>query len=41
MRRGPMRVVFSEPIPAAGETAERLQDVVAATFRETKARYRP
>src|SRR5262249_29426639 len=40
VRRGPIRAVFSEPIPAAGETAKHLQEVVATTFRETKARYR-
>jgi 1-acyl-sn-glycerol-3-phosphate acyltransferase len=40
VRRGPIRVVFPEPIAAAGETAERLQELVATTFRETKARHR-
>lgn len=40
VRRGPVRVVFSEPIPTAGEAPARLQEIVAATFRETKARHR-
>ena len=39
VRRGAMRVVFSEPIPARGETSDRLQEAVATTFRETKARH--
>lgn len=40
VRRGPLRVVFSEPIATAGETAARLQEIVVETFRSTKSRYR-
>lgn len=40
VRKGPLRVVFSEPTNAAGETEERLQELVASTFRDTKERYR-
>jgi len=40
VRRGPMRVVFSEPIPTAGEADERLREVVSGTFRALKERYR-
>lgn len=39
VRRGPLRVVFSEPIATTGETAARLQDIVVETFQSTKARY--
>jgi 1-acyl-sn-glycerol-3-phosphate acyltransferase len=39
VRAGPMRVVFSDPL-LPGEPGQRLEDAVAATFRETKARYR-
>jgi 1-acyl-sn-glycerol-3-phosphate acyltransferase len=40
VRAGAIRVVFSEPIAAAGEAEERLAEVVAETFRATKRRYR-
>ena len=40
VRAGPIRVVFSEPIPAAGLVADRLAQCVAETFRVTKVRYR-
>lgn len=40
VRRGPIRVVFSAPIPTAGETADRLALRVAETFRDIKAQYR-
>ena len=39
VRRGPIRVIFSEPIPTAGETADRLALRVAATLRASKAQY--
>jgi 1-acyl-sn-glycerol-3-phosphate acyltransferase len=40
VRRGPLLVVFSEPILSSGETAERLSERVRATFAATKERYR-
>jgi 1-acyl-sn-glycerol-3-phosphate acyltransferase len=40
VRRGAIRVVFSEPIATEGETEARLQEVVVATFRETKESHR-
>lgn len=40
VRRGLIRVVFSEPIPTAGELADRLAPRVAETFRTSKAQYR-
>jgi 1-acyl-sn-glycerol-3-phosphate acyltransferase len=39
VRKGPIHVVFSDPIPTAGDTADRLAGIVADTFRATKARY--
>ncbi len=40
VRSGLVRVIFSAPIPTAGESAEKLAETVAATFRETKERHR-
>lgn len=40
VRAGPMRVVFSDPLPVGGKAAEQVREAVAATFRETKARHR-
>lgn len=40
VRGGPMRAVFSEAIDVEGLPVNRLQEIVAETFRETKRRYR-
>jgi 1-acyl-sn-glycerol-3-phosphate acyltransferase len=41
VRRGPIRVVFGEPIEVAGTPPERLADIVASTFRALKQRHEP
>ena len=40
VRKGPLRVVFSEPIATAGETTEALMQRVRETFQSVKSRYR-
>ena len=40
VRRGPVRVVFSEPIATEGETEARLRELVTATFREARREQR-
>jgi 1-acyl-sn-glycerol-3-phosphate acyltransferase len=39
VRKGPIHVVFSDPIETRGESHDRLMEVVASTFRETKAQF--
>jgi 1-acyl-sn-glycerol-3-phosphate acyltransferase len=39
VRRGPVRVVFSEPIATDGEAEPRLAEVITTTFFETKRRF--
>ncbi len=40
VRKGPLRVVFSEQISVAGVATDRLIENVQATFQSIKARYR-
>lgn len=39
IRKGPMVVVFSDPIETRGESEAHLMDAVATTFRETKSKF--
>lgn len=40
VRKGPVRVIFSEPVPVAGATSDQLIARVTETFEDARHRYR-